>query len=100
LNLGSPSLSSAEYMRSASVSNDVASISELNKKSFAKEAQALSLTPGPRQKLYFLCALQEGARAPRLTSRPERASDMHPQAQTPKYLCLPDCRLLPVTIMD
>jgi hypothetical protein len=45
----------------------------------------------PTPAIFFLCALREGERASRLTSRPERASDMHPQApdtQTSLPACL------------
>jgi hypothetical protein len=63
-----------------------------NTKPFAKEAQTLSLTPGPRQQFFFLCVLREGGRAPLLTSRPERASDMHPHAPNTQAF-LPACLL-------
>jgi len=42
--------------------------------------------PGSRQQIFLLYALREGGHAPRLRSRPERASDMHPQAPN---TCLP-----------
>ena len=44
-----------------------------------------------------------GGHAPRLRSRPERASDMHPQAPNTQAVlpaCLHACCLLPVIIMD
>jgi hypothetical protein len=42
--------------------------------------------PGSRQQIFLLYALREGGHAPRLRSRPERASDMHPQAKSKKSL--------------
>jgi hypothetical protein len=48
--------------------------------------------PGSRQQIFLLYALREGGHAPRLRSRPERASDMHPQAPNTQTF-LPACLL-------